>query len=132
MRVCGSRFGRYRSSLTVKAPLRSPQLQCGRTHTALLMTSMLKATLSGRHRVSSLRYRQPLLPRTLSITTLDRKNDDSCLLRVGGKMSERSQLTVTWLRSMQNIQVPSLRPRCHFGQYLKVQQKLFTRLYNIC
>lgn len=44
---------------------------------------------------------------------------------------ERSQLTATWLRSIQNIQVPSLKPRCCSGQHLKVQQKVFTHLHQI-
>lgn len=39
---------------------------------------------------------------------------------------ERSQLTATWLRSIQHIQVPPREPRCCSGQHLKVQQKSLT------
>lgn len=43
---------------------------------------------------------------------------------------ERSQLTATWLRSIQNTQLPLLRPRCYSRQHLKVQQ-ICTHLHQI-
>lgn len=44
---------------------------------------------------------------------------------------ERSQLTVTWLRSIQNIPVPSLKPRRYSRKNLKVQQRIFTHLHQL-
>lgn len=45
--------------------------------------------------------------------------------------SERSQLTVTWLRSIHSTQVPALKPGGYSGQHLEVQQKICTYLHHI-
>lgn len=98
------------------------QLQCGRT----------------RGSVQNLRVQSPAGSpasdpdkRRGSITTSDRGK-----MSPGSSMSRQdvggSQLTLTWPRSILNIQAPPLRPRRHFGPNLQVQPTFCSRLEKLC